>query len=728
MADNSAETPSEGHKKVRKKISVYQTAVDINKKQKKIKEQVDKGTPDTATEQYEGKFKKKLESYTEKTKEAKKQFTETAKNQLSQLIETFKMSASKGEDASSNSENETIKLSELKTEVGDKESLISTEKKKPVPNKTLIKQYNTQIDELNKEINKITFGQLKTDSAKNTTEAIRNIFIQTVSSTKEKILGLLAQETVKALGCSQEQKYDTNVSLYFKVISIDIFGKTLQTDPNTSPGKYIYEVKEFSPTEIPYSFNRELNHRLQNPGTSYKDEYNLGFIGKTNQELFNITYVKDPTPVGKSKLYGDYYKVELSPRVSGDKIVDFINDYYNSIDVLNFNELYSNVLNLLTGAVSMKLQTGADDLRKQTEFEKILQRILGLCFDNQQEIDVSGSGKLDPLDQIDDSFFILSDTEMVNVDNKVKNVLERVVQYRDCGTLLLPVDVDSNLSLLDKLLTPDLNTSNVDKIAQDMLNQLSKNPDWKISIPNSVDLSVTINTEFLNLIPIAITNSLLSPKHLFPLIVMSKALQKEYVDNIEDIEDFIREFKKFIINLQSKVSAIFVEELVKQIRKNIKELMQSIVQQTTNELLNKKAKIILASINLALTIAQGISDFRRCKSIIDELQRMLQLTSQIRSLTGGGVPPLINYLANLKPGMSATSLLTRFIEKLEDSGVPTGDLPDGSPNLGVIIQQGFNQSLMDEIAENGKTEVTITGIEVGDLSSKAFTKVSGNIL
>ena len=33
MAD---ETPSEGHKKVRKKISVYQTAVDINKKQKEI--------------------------------------------------------------------------------------------------------------------------------------------------------------------------------------------------------------------------------------------------------------------------------------------------------------------------------------------------------------------------------------------------------------------------------------------------------------------------------------------------------------------------------------------------------------------------------------------------------------------------------------------------------------------------------------------------------------------
>ncbi len=727
MADNNSETPSEGHKKVRKKISVYQTAVDINKKQKEIRKKVDNGNADvnTVTEQYEGKFKKKLESYTQKSKEKSKQFKETAKNQLSQLIETFKMSASNGEDAGANSETETIDVQELKTQVAEKETLLAQAKKDK--NTGNVKIYQEEINTLNKEINKANFSQLKTDTAKNATESLRNTFIQTANRTKDRIQEVLTQEAVSALGCSQEQNYD-NKTIYIKVLSVDVFGKTLQNNPNTSPGKYLYESKPFSPRQQPFSFNRELYNRLQNPGKSYKDEYGINFLGATAQELFNITYVKDPIPMGKPQLYGDYYKVDLSPRVSGEKVVDFLNDYYNSIDILNFNELYSNVLNLLTGAVSMKLSTGEDDLRKQTQFEKILQRILGLCFDNRQEIDVSGSGKLDPLDQIDDSFFVLSSKEQVEVENKVKNILEKVIQYKDCGTVSLPVNVDANLSLLDKLLDPDIDATNADRIAQDLLNEIAKNPEWKLYIPNSVDLSITINTEFLNLIPIAITNSLLSPKHLFPLMVMGKALQNEYIDNIEDLQDFIREFKKFIVNLTSKISAIFVEELVKQIRKNIKDLMQSIVQQTTNELLNKRAKIILASINLALTLAAAIEDYRRCKSIIDELQKMLQLTSSIRSLTGGGVPPLINYLANLKPGMSATSLLTRFIEKMEDLGVPTGDLPDGSPNLGVVIQQGFNQSLMDEIAENAKTEVTITGIEVGDLSAKGFTKVSGNVL
>jgi transketolase len=131
MADNNSETPSEGHKKVRKKISVYQTAVDINKKQKEIKKKVDNGNADvnTVTEQYEGKFKNKLESYTQKSKEKSKQFKETAKNQLSQLIETFKMSASNGEDAGANSETETIDVQELKTQVAEKETLLAQAKK-----------------------------------------------------------------------------------------------------------------------------------------------------------------------------------------------------------------------------------------------------------------------------------------------------------------------------------------------------------------------------------------------------------------------------------------------------------------------------------------------------------------------------------------------------------------------------------------------------------------------
>ena len=87
-----------------------------------------------------------------------------------------------------------------------------------------------------------------------------------------------------------------------------------------------------------------------------------------------------------------------------------------------------------------------------------------------------------------------------------------MVQYRDCGTLLLPVNADANLSLLDKFLNPDVNASNADRIAQDLLDGLSKNPDWKLLFPQldvPDKLKDIINTNFLELLQIPIFHSLL---------------------------------------------------------------------------------------------------------------------------------------------------------------------------------------------------------------------------
>ena len=50
------ETPSEGHDKVRKKINVYKTAVDVNKKQKELKKK--KKALNTTVDNAEGEISK----------------------------------------------------------------------------------------------------------------------------------------------------------------------------------------------------------------------------------------------------------------------------------------------------------------------------------------------------------------------------------------------------------------------------------------------------------------------------------------------------------------------------------------------------------------------------------------------------------------------------------------------------------------------------------------------
>lgn len=566
------------------------------------------------------------------------------------------------------------------------------------------RQYKSQGKDQLKRLYDVFDTSLEQSGTTNSTSSLVDILITTTNRSLGRINEIYSNEIISALGCSEEQTYPTK-PIYIKVSSIDIFGKTLTNNPNRPPGQYLYENREFNPRRIPYSFNRELYNRLQQEGVSYENQYGFKFIGASGQPLFDIRYVKT-----NGTTNGDFYEVTLSNRVNGTKVGDFIIDYVQSIDLIDVNSLYTNVLNLITGAFSFKLGSSNVFEGEQKKSEKFIQRILGLCFDNTEEIDVSGVGKLDALDQIDENIFVLNENDLVEIENDVANILSGVVEYEDCNNVKLPIDSDLLVNSLSGFTDPNLTVSQYDALVKDMLNTIANNPEWRLRYP-TIPFNEIINKQFINLIPTALVNSLLSPKHLFPLFVMGKALNQSFQDDVETVDDFYTFYRKYMINFVSKLYSIFVEELVKQIRRNLRDLIQITVNQQLNELYDKKNRIIatiLLSINAALTLAAGISDYRRCKSVLDELQGLLQIALRLRSLFATtGVSPIINYFAYLKPGMSPTSILSNFIRELEDVGVPTGDLPSGNPNLSLIVERGKFQAIVDEMAENGKTQVSI---------------------
>jgi len=719
-------TTTEDYKKLNKTINSYKKAKRINEQQKQLRKNPQNVNSETSIEieAAESKVKKKVENYTQKVKELPKSFKQNSENQLKKLVQTYVTSKENNDVDGKNINNETEKIKELKQkEAQFQKELTNAVVTNNVPEQ---KRLNGLLDKTRKDIRRAELNVFKTDTKKDAIAALRNSLIQAVTRTKDEIKDILKNEYVSALGCSQEQNYQDK-EIYIKVSNIDIFGKTLQTNPNGVPGKYVYEFKPFTTSSIPRSFNRELWNRIQKEGQTYEDEYSTPYVGVSGQDLFDIEFIKDPTPT----LTGEFFKVTLKKRVGGNTVAEFLSDYLNTIDVLNFNELFSNVLNLLIGSINMKNLIGYDDLRNQTVFEKLIQRVLGLCFDNKQEIDVTGTGKLDSSDQIDDSFFELTEEDLLEIENKIKNIQENVVQYKDCGALSLPVNVDGSLSLIDEFLVEDMTAQDADKAAQNMLDSLGSNPDWLVEYPQ-FNFSNIINEEFINLLPIAVLNSVLSPKHLFPLFVMAKALQKDYVDGIDTTEDFFKEFRKMVINIASKIQAIFVKQLFIAIKQNLKSLMSSIVRQTADEILTNKQKLILAGVNLALTTLATIQDFRRCKNVVDELLNIVSLSLALKNALRGtpsDVPTIINYIAAAtKPGMSPTSIMTKFIEKMEEQGVPTGDMPSGKPNIGLLMTKSLNEAIIDEMTQNGYAQTTVTAKEIGIISQTGFVKIKGNVL
>ena len=82
-------------------------------------------------------------------------------------------------------------------------------------------------------------------------------------------------------------------------------------------------------------------------------------------------------------------------------------------------------------------------------------------------------------------------------------------------------------------------------------------------------------------------------------------------DDVEDIEDFMKKFKSFFIELCSKIGAIFIEELVKVLKRNIRRLVETLLKEIATEAKDARIKMIASILFILLQVISAIIDFRQ---------------------------------------------------------------------------------------------------------------------
>ena len=211
---------------------------------------------------------------------------------------------------------------------GDVSRSLDSAKKKTNNSKSYQQKAKTQFEQL-LDLSKLT-------SNTNSTRYIKLKLLDTIRVIEPQITTILLEDTLKAVGCDQNQKYVGGQKVYIKVQSIDYLG-ILKQDPNDPKIKPLYEKTDTAnPQTIPYSMNRQLYKRIQSTN-DYKTEYNDDYKGASGQGLFNIKYY-DNHPITNEG--GGWYEVTLSNRANNvNSVKEFVVDYYSSIKIFEITDI-----------------------------------------------------------------------------------------------------------------------------------------------------------------------------------------------------------------------------------------------------------------------------------------------------------------------------------------------------------------------------------------------------
>jgi len=549
---------------------------------------------------------------------------------------------------------------------------------------------NNQYDNL---INLIQFNK---GSGNSTINYIKDKLSQIIFNIQPKLSEIIYEESIKALGCSQEQTYPDGNEIFIKIKSVDLFS-LLKKDPLSPVGRMLYEPLPPVANSIPFSTNWELYNRIQNQNIP------ISYVGRSGQELFSISYVNEDDQGNQ----GDFFKIVLNQRQGKNLVSKFIVDYYESISLSDRTSTIANIVNLITGSVDIQSGVSSIDVNNKNKFNKIIQRILGLCFDSTEEIDVGGVSKIAETETIDDSFFILNDIDLRDLDFQISNLKRGVVSFEDCDNVDLPVNFTQINENIVKINNINNQTDFIEQV-DEILNSISESNNWKFVIPN---IDIKIKTEFIRNIPNAFAFSILTPKVLLPIFIMTRALHQNVIDD-DDILNVIKNNKRLIIGIVSRVSAIFIEELFNIIKQDILSLIQSISGSISKELSAKKYSVILRLVDIIVSITSLITDYRKCRNVLDDIINILDIIS---GLSNSRIPTFVLPAAQLLPGFSDTRAMINVIEEFQKLGIPTGDLPDGSPNINLIAKLAEIKGISRERNENEKVQVFLPPLTITPL-------------
>jgi len=242
-----------------------------------------------------------------------------------------------------------------------------------------------------------------------------------------------------------------------------------------------------------------------------------------------------------------------------------------------------------------------------------------------------------------------------------------------------------------------------------IVDETSNDENFSQDSTGRLNINISLKNDLLKNIPLSIINTVLSPKSVLGIMIVLKSVESQIVNEIEDLESFKNNMKTFLVNLTSKITSIYIEELFNLLKNNIDELVRILMKDIFKEREERRVIMITSLLSTLLTVGSFVNDWRKCKSVVDQIMELLSLA--LRN-SRDRIPDVVLALSPRSDGFSPTRALTNVVDGLQSLGLPTGDLPSGAPNVAVAAIAEQIKGVYREQVEHGKTEVFIPPLAV----------------
>jgi hypothetical protein len=186
--------------------------------------------------------------------------------------------------------------------------------------------------------------------------------------------------------------------------------------------------------------------------------------------------------------------------------------------------------------------------------------------------------------------------------------------------------------------------------------------------------------------------SIISPKMFLPFVIIYKQFVASAKNLVMDAKELMKKLKKIFICVINELFWKFIREFWKRVKVDLKNFLMKIIRKILKDKLKRYYLVIAALIALLKQILENGLD--SCEAIFAAISAAIN-----GALSAGGldIPNPLLALAGLLPGFSAVKTTMDITEKMQNMGIPTGDI-NGEPNYHVLSTSAQVQGFADNLA------------------------------